>query len=158
MFRRPLLIAAIVVGAGLLALQAVPYGRQHVNPSGRVEPVWDSAVTRELAVRACYDCHSNDTVWPWYSNVAPISWLVQRDVDQGRKELNFSEWDRRQKEARESAKAVRKGEMPPWFYAALQRRAWLDADERQRLIAGLERTLGTRGTAQPRRDHDRKED
>jgi Haem-binding domain len=77
---------------------------------------WDAPETRELAVRACFDCHSNETVWPWYSHVAPISWLVWSDVVRGRKELNFSEWDRPQLEARESGSTVRKGLMPPWYY------------------------------------------
>jgi hypothetical protein len=101
-------------------------------------------VTRALAVRACYDCHSNETVWPWYSFVAPVSWLAQRDVDEGRRKLNFSEWDQPQKEARESAKAVRKGEMPPWFYALVQPDARLTAAESEALIAGLGATLGTK--------------
>jgi hypothetical protein len=98
--------------------------------------------TRELAVRACFDCHSNQTVWPWYSNVAPISWLVWSDVVRGRKELNFSEWDRSQREARESAGTVRKGSMPPWYYPW----AKLKAAEREALIRGLDATLaqGTR--------------
>jgi hypothetical protein len=129
----------------LLALQLVPYGRRHANPAGRVEPRWDTPTTRGLAIRACYDCHSNETVWPWYSHVAPMSWLAQRDVDEGRRKLNFSEWGRAQKEARESAKTVRKGEMPPWFYTMVQRDARLTVGEAQALIAGLEATLGRKG-------------
>jgi hypothetical protein len=132
-------IALVVV---LVAIQIVPYGRHHANPPGRVEPPWDAPGTRALAVRACYDCHSNETIWPWYSRVAPMSWLAQRDVDEGRRKVNFSEWDRSQKEAPESAKAVRKGEMPPWFYVALHPDARLTAEETQALIAGLEATLG----------------
>ena len=134
----------IGVIVAILILQLVPYGRRHTNPAGRVEPGWDSPTTRGLAVRACYDCHSNETVWPWYSHVAPVSWLVQRDVDEGRRKLNFSAWDRPQKEARESAKTVRKGEMPPWFYPLIQREARLTAAETRALLAGLEATLGTK--------------
>jgi hypothetical protein len=67
---------------------------------------------REMVVRACYDCHSNETVWPWYSNFAPISWLVQKDVDERREELNFSELDLSHEEAREVTETVREGEMP----------------------------------------------
>jgi heme-binding protein len=134
------------VGIGLVvvlvALQLVPYGRRHTNPPGRVEPRWDGPATRALAVRACYDCHSNETVWPWYSHVAPISWLAQYDVDEGRRKLNFSEWDRPQKEAHESAKTVRKREMPPWFYVAIHPDARLTAEETRALISGLEATLG----------------
>jgi mono/diheme cytochrome c family protein len=131
-------IAGIVV---LVAIQAVPYGRAHTNPPVGREPAWDSPQTRALVARACFDCHSNETTWPWYSHVAPASWLIQRDVDEGRRALNFSEWDRPQKEARESAKTIREGEMPPWYYPSPQ----LSAADREALIRGLDATLG--GTA-----------
>ncbi|HSB40227.1 MAG TPA: heme-binding domain-containing protein [Methylomirabilota bacterium] len=134
----------ITLVVALLAVQLVPYGRGHANPPARAEPRWDAPTTRALAVRACYDCHSNETVWPWYSHVAPVSWLAQRDVDEGRRKLNFSEWDRAQKEARESAKTVRKGEMPPWFYVLVHPDARLTGAETQALVAGLEATLGTK--------------
>ncbi|HEX7229427.1 MAG TPA: heme-binding domain-containing protein [Candidatus Binatia bacterium] len=88
-----LLIGIIVV---LLAIQLIPYGHDHTNPPVHAEPAWDNPRTRELAARACFDCHSDQTVWPWYSNIAPISWLIQRDVEKGRSELNFSEWNRPQ--------------------------------------------------------------
>jgi mono/diheme cytochrome c family protein len=77
--------------------------------------------------------------------VAPISWLAQRDVDEGRRKLNFSEWGGPQKEAHESAKTVRKGEMPPWFYVPVHPDARMTPAETQALIAGLEATLGTKG-------------
>jgi len=133
-------IGTIVVGMAILFLlvQAVPYGRDHTNPPVRQEPVWDGPRTRELAARACFDCHSNLTDWPWYSNLAPVSWLVQRDVHEGRRKVNFSEWDRPQKEAGESAKATRKGEMPPWYYPW----ARLSAAERDALVQGLAASLG----------------
>jgi len=87
------------VGLGLplvfLALQLVPYGRDHVNPSKVSEPAWDSPATRALAKQACFDCHSNETEWPAYARIAPASWLVQHDVEEGRAVLNFSEWQRR---------------------------------------------------------------
>ena len=125
-----------------LVAQLVPYGRAHTNPPVRREPAWDSPTTRALAARVCFDCHSNETQWPWYTHVAPMSWLAQRDVDEGRRELNFSEWDRPQKEARESAKTVREGSMPPWFYVLPRAHARLAANERDALIAGLEATFG----------------
>lgn len=138
---RPLLVVVLVL---LVMIQAVPYGRHHTNPPLRAEPSWDAERTRRLAVRVCFDCHSNHTVWPWFSHVAPISWLVQRDVDQGRRAVNFSEWDRRQQEARESATALRSGTMPPWSYALLRPATRLSATERQDLIRGLDATLGSR--------------
>lgn len=103
----------IGIGVLFLAIQAWPYGRNHTNPPVRGEPPWKSPETRELVVRACFDCHSNETAWPWYSNIAPFSWLVEGDVDEGRKKVNYSEWDRPQKEARESPESVLVGEMPP---------------------------------------------
>ena len=130
--------AALGVIAVFLAIQLVLYGRVHTNPPVRREPPWDTPQTRQLAVRACFDCHSNETIWPWYSSIAPMSWLVQRDVDQGRRKLNYSEWDRSQEEAGESAKTVRKGEMPPWYYPW----ANLSTAEREALIRGLQATFG----------------
>jgi hypothetical protein len=109
-------------GLGLLALfvaiQFVPVDRS--NPP--VEQ--DLAAAPEIDAvlrRACYDCHSNETRWPWYSYIAPVSWLVARDVHAGRDELNFSTWNRlstrEQVEAmHESWEEVEEGEMPPWFY------------------------------------------
>ena len=122
-------------------IQAVPYGRNHHKPPVSAEPTWDSAQTRALAVRACFDCHSNQTTWPWYSNVAPVSWLVQRDVDGGRSTLNFSEWNRPQDGAGDLADAVLGKSMPPWFYVLLHSNAKLSAVERQALAAGLSRTV-----------------
>lgn len=139
------LVRSAVIGIlGLaLALQAVPYGRDHTNPPVRREPAWDGQTTREVAVRACYDCHSNQTVWPWYSHIAPVSWLVQYDVDKGRRKLNFSEWDLSRREAHESAKAVRKGKMPQWYYVVGHPRAILSSAERQAFTQGLQATFGT---------------
>lgn len=139
---KPLLLGAVALAA---AIQLVPYGRDHSNPPVTSEPQWDSTATRELAKRACFDCHSNETVWPWYSHVAPVSWLLQRDVDEGRSKLNFSEWDKPQKEADEAAKEVREGEMPPWFYLPTHPEARLTDAEKQALIAGLEATIGAKG-------------
>ena len=133
----------LVVLAVLVVMQAVPYGGNHTNPPVRVEPAWDSERTRRLAGRVCFDCHSNETVWPWVSHIAPLAWLIQRDVQEGRRVVNFSEWDRRQPEALGSATAVRSGQMPPWRYGWL-RPARLSAAEREELLRGLDATLGSR--------------
>ena len=139
---RGLLGVGVVVVILLAAMQAVPYGRDHANPPVRGEPRWDSQETRSLAVRVCFDCHSNQTVWPWYSNVAPVSCLTQRDVDEGRKVLNFSEWNRPQEEAHEAGETVREGEMPPWFYLVTRPHARLTRPEKAGLARGLDATLG----------------
>ena len=126
----------------LLVMQVVPYGRHHANPPITSEPAWDSPGTRALAKQACFDCHSNETEWPAYSHVAPVSWLVQHDVDEGREVLNFSEWHRPQEEAAESADEVTEGKMPPVMYRLAHSHARLTAADRERLVRGLTKTLG----------------
>ena len=137
MFRRNLLIVLPVGVALLLAMQFVPYGRQHTNPPVTAEPAWPDPAIRDLAVRACFDCHSNESVWPWYSNIAPASWLVQSDVDRARAILNFSTWDVPQFGASEAAEMVLAGEMPPAKYRLLHRSANLTAGETSQLAQGL---------------------
>lgn len=130
--------------AGLFGLiQLIPYGRTHSNPPTIVEPPWDSPRTRELAVRACFDCHSNHTNWPWYANVAPMSWMVQFDVEVGRDVLNFSEWNRYYERARYAGVRTLDGNMPLRKYIAAHPEADLTDAERQELADGLNRTLGT---------------
>jgi mono/diheme cytochrome c family protein len=144
-----------LAAAGLVVftfLQVVPYGHEHTNPPVVQEPQWDAAETRALARRACFDCHSNETQWPAYADIAPVSWLVQRDVTGGRAALNFSEWHRPQREAHEAAGAVLDGEMPMRVYALMHAHARLSEAERQALAAGLARTLGARGRARGHAD------
>lgn len=136
--------AGLALFALLAAIQLVPYGRDHVNPPVLGEPAWDSPETRALTERACFDCHSNQVTWPAYSHVAPVSWLVQRDVDNARAHLNFSEWTRPQKDADEAAEEVREGEMPLKIYTLMHAHARLTPAERERLAAGLERTISPR--------------
>ncbi|HVJ20025.1 MAG TPA: heme-binding domain-containing protein [Polyangiaceae bacterium] len=129
-----------------LLIQLVPYGRDHSNPPVVQEPRWDRPLTRELAARACFDCHSNKTRWPWYSHVAPVSWLVQHDVDEGRRVVNFSEWGRPYEEAGESAETVVEGTMPPVTYLLTHPAGRLSTEEKAELVRGLNATLGSLGT------------
>ena len=125
-----------------VAAQLVPYGRDHDNPPVVAEPAWDTPTTRELARRACFDCHSNETSWPWYSNIAPLSWLIQRDVDEGRDELNWSEWGP-DEDGDEGAETVLEGSMPPDAYSLLHPEARLTDQEIDALVAGLVATFGS---------------
>jgi hypothetical protein len=134
-------IALSLLGT-LLVIQLIPYGRDHTNPSVTGEPPWDAPETRALAKQACFDCHSNETEWPAYASVAPVSWLVQSDVDEGRAVLNFSEWSRPQEEAKKASEEVLEGEMPPTAYTLVHPHARLNAADRDRLASGLARTLG----------------
>ena len=138
--RKRILRRVLVACACLLvAIQFIPYGRNHTNPPVTVSVTWDSHETESLVRGACFDCHSNETRWPWYSQVAPVSWLVQSDVDEGRTMLNFSEG--KLKELEEVANVVSEGEMPPWFYRPAHRAARLSADQKQALIRGIHATF-----------------
>lgn len=121
--------------------QLVPYGRNHTNPSIAAEPSWNHTETRALFIKACRDCHSNETVWPWYSQLAPASWLVQFDVDEGRSHFNASEWGREHNEGDEAAEMIEKDEMPPWYYRPAHPEAQLTLAEKKQLIAGLKATF-----------------
>jgi hypothetical protein len=123
-------------------MQLVPYGRAHTNPPHLVEPSWDSPATRELAVRACFDCHSNQTKWPWYSHVAPFSWVVQRNVHTARTVLNFSDWSRTYELVAQAPASVLAREMPPRSYRLLHPEAQLTEAEKIQLARGLQATLG----------------
>ena len=142
--RKVVLFSVIGLVALFGLIQLIPYGHNHADPAVVAEPQWDSPQTRELAVRACYDCHSNETAWRWYTNIAPASWLIQRDVQDGRRRLNFSDWNTPQREARSAARQVTRGEMPPWYYLPLHPTARLTPAETQALANGLQATLGTR--------------
>jgi mono/diheme cytochrome c family protein len=137
----------------LVAIQLVPYGRDHINPPVIAEPAWDSPQTQALAKQACFDCHSNETEWPAYASIAPASWLVQRDVNEGRAVLNFSEWTRPQAEAKEAAEEVREGEMPPAAYTLVHAHARLNPADRDRLAQGLAKTLGVAREQEARERH-----
>ncbi|HWO23391.1 MAG TPA: heme-binding domain-containing protein [Kofleriaceae bacterium] len=131
----------VIVGLFLL-MQVVPYGRTHSNPPTIVEPAWDSPRTRALAVRACFDCHSNQTRWPWYADLAPFSWVVQFDVETARTVLNFSEWNRRYALSVYAGRRTSNGMMPPVKYLAAHPEAVLTPEERADLARGLEASIG----------------
>src|SRR5262249_35450692 len=141
-----LLIAAPILL--LLAIQLIPIWRLQTNPPVVSEPSWDSAQTRALAQRSCYDCHSNETTWPLYGRVTPASWLVTRDVLSGRRHLNFSEWGasggaarRPDRTANEVRREISRGDMPPSYYVLLHPTAKLTETEKTELIDGLVASL-----------------
>jgi hypothetical protein len=129
-------------------IQFIPFGHDHTNPAVIKEPAWDSPGTRELAKRACFDCHSDETTWPWYSNVAPVSWLTQRDVNGGRRHVNFSEWNKPQRHAGHAVEEIKSGDMPPWFYLPMHPAAKLSAAEKSALIAGFQKMPGFEDTGE----------
>lgn len=131
---------ALVILFGLI--QLLPIAKDHPDPPVLQEPHWDSAQTRALAKRACFDCHSNETIWPWYSNIAPISWLMEEDVLEARATINFSEWTPIPNlQPGEIGAILDEGEMPPGTYLLVHPAARLNMDEIQKLTDGLDKSL-----------------
>ena len=128
--------ALLGVGVVLVAIQAVRPEKTNPPITGDIQV--DENV-KSLLKRACYDCHSNETKWPWSSNVAPVSWLVAEHVEDGRKHLNFSEWEkyepgRKKHKLEECEGEVSAGNMPMPGYVALHGEAKLSDTEKQLLL------------------------
>jgi hypothetical protein len=129
------LVFIILVTAGALLYER--------NPPVVQEPAWDSPQTRQLAQRACFDCHSNQTQWPWYDKLPVGSWLAVLDTFRGRRHLNFSEWginpagSERSRSANEIVRVIQNGSMPPGLYTLMHPNANLTDAEKQQLLDGL---------------------
>jgi len=149
MTRRNLRTAGLLGIAGCFLLaQFRPV--QRTNPPVKGEVSAPPGIEATLR-RACYDCHSNETRWPWYSRVAPISWLAAHDVELGRKEINFSEWGEyypatRKRKLQWMNRALRQEAMPPWSYRIVHPGARLTEAERAALERWIESTLATPST------------
>lgn len=130
-----LLLSGIIVLV-LLAIQFVPVSR--TNPPAGDGPLVDAEVGGLLR-NACYGCHSYETRWPWYSRIAPVSWLIAGHVNEGRAHLNFSRWpaldfDLEDELLRQIAAEVKSGRMPPASYKLLHPEARLDASQQDLLV------------------------
>ncbi|MBZ0307883.1 MAG: heme-binding domain-containing protein [Anaerolineae bacterium] len=126
-----------LVGFGVLVvlavlIQFIPVTRD--NPVVKAEPAWTSVEARSIAKKACFDCHSDETDWPWYSKIAPISWRIANHVHEGREYLNFSEWDNGY-EAEELIEVIQEDKMPPWDYKLIHSDARLTDAEKDILTA-----------------------
>jgi hypothetical protein len=142
------LAAALGIAGIFLVIQAVPVNRE--NPPAENDIAAPPAVESILR-RACYDCHSNETRWPWYSHVAPISWLVARHVAIGRDEMNFSEWGTyypatRRRKLKWMERALREEKMPPWSYRLMHPGARITETDRAMLEKWIEETLSEPGS------------
>lgn len=138
-FRRWIFVIIAIGAFGFLLIQLIPFGRDHSNPPVTSEPAWDSPRTKELVQAACYDCHSNQTKWPWYSNVAPMSWLLYQDVAEARSTFNFNEITPAQGADWVGTMVfmIKNASMPPARYQALHPEARFSTAERQEIIDGL---------------------
>src|SRR5580704_16733431 len=133
----------IVVGSVVLLILIQIIQPSRTNPSAATSRSLEAHVdvppeVQTVLKRSCYDCHSNKTVWPWYSYVAPVSWLVASDVSGGRQKMNFTTWNRytpdeQAKKVRAIWRQVEPGDMPPWYYLIEHNNARLSADDKTTL-------------------------
>jgi len=126
-----------------IAIQFIPYGRDHINPRVEAEPQWDTSTTKTLFMRACGDCHSNETKWPIYSDIAPISWFIYAHVQEGREHFNISMLGiQKNNKSDEAAEELEEGDMPLSSYLLAHPEAKLTKSEKEELIQGLKNTFG----------------
>jgi hypothetical protein len=129
----------------VIAAQLVPARRTNPPAQGALTAPPDVEAT---LTRACYDCHSNATRWPWYSHIAPASWIMVHDVNLGRKQINFSQWGSyypatRKRKLQWMGRALRHENMPPWYYRALHPGAALTDSDRAKLEQWIDSALNT---------------
>lgn len=133
----------LVAGAiGLfLLIQLIPFGHNRTNPPVVSEPNWSSPAARALVKEHCFQCHSNETNWTWYANIAPGSWLIAYDVIEGRDQFNFSNWNNNPGELDEIIEVIQDGEMPPIQYWVFHPNSKMDAQQKQELIDAMNSSL-----------------
>jgi hypothetical protein len=136
-------LAGLVVLFGVI--QLVPYGRDHTNPPAGNPFKWTNAQAEAIAKKSCYDCHSNETDWWWATNIAPFSWLVTKDVNEGRDRMNFSDW---QGGPDVGGFQESLGGMPPFQYTIIHPSTKLNDAQKKTLTAGYGASL-SQNQAQP---------
>ena len=124
-----------------LLIQLIPFGHTRTNPPVVSEPDWSSPQARALVKQHCFQCHSNETNWTWYSNIAPGSWLIAYDVIEGRQKFNFSDWNNNPGELDEMIEAIQEGEMPPIQYWIVHPDSRMNAQQKQDLINALKNSI-----------------
>lgn len=133
-----------LLGGGVLLfllIQLIPFGHTRTNPPTVSEPRWASPQARTLVKEHCFQCHSNETNWTWYSNIAPGSWLIAFDVIEGRQHFNFSNWSQKPGELDEMVSAIRSGDMPPAQYWIVHPNARMNTQQKQDLIQALKSSI-----------------
>lgn len=152
-FGRVVKWAALAFCVAFIAIQLVPVSRTNPPTQGGFR---GSTEVVSVLRRACYDCHSNETAWPWYSRIAPVSWVIAHDVNKGRAALNFSTWNQLSEEKQaeamnESLEEVAESKMPTWYYVALHPEARLSVTDQSVL-------RGWSGSAEGGKERERDDD
>ncbi|MFA9392534.1 MAG: heme-binding domain-containing protein [Prolixibacteraceae bacterium] len=140
-------IIGIVIVALAVIIQFIPAQLPETSTNNPNDLLANNEIPDSIAslfINGCYDCHSNQTVYPWYSNIQPTAWLVVRDTKLGREQLNFSDWEsfpikKKLKILNETAAVIEEKEMPFPPYMLIHKKARFSAEERKRMIKWTER-------------------
>src|SRR5512132_1800218 len=137
-------LVLILIGGAIvlfLLIQLIPFGHNRTNPAMVSEPNWSSPEARALVKEHCFQCHSNETNWTWYSNIAPGSWLIAYDVTKGRHEFNFSDWNNHPGKLEKMVQTIQEGEMPPIQYWIFHPSSRMNEQQKQELIDALRSSI-----------------
>ncbi len=144
--RNVILVIIGILIIGFVVLQVIPPSSINPRYAAPGNPAvtnmieWDSPETEALARATCFDCHSNETQYPWYASIAPVSWLVNKDINEGRSEMNFSTDTRF--DGQDMAREIQRGQMPLPIYLPLHPEANLTDEQKQQLMDGFIATFG----------------
>ena len=153
-------IKKIAIGFGVLLVGAQAFRidksvPEIENEKDFISVTMPSAEIEALLKKSCYDCHSNQTTYPWYTEIAPVSWWIKHHINEGREELNFSEWAdyserRKDHKLKECVEMVQENEMPMSSYTLLHHDAELTTKQKEDLIAWFN-SLRTGESDKPKR-------
>lgn len=159
------MIKKILIGLAILLVMI-----QFIRPARNISSAEQSndiaahytvpADVQQILKRSCYDCHSNNTVYPWYTNIQPIGWWMQDHINEGKEELNFSEFGsytakRQAKKLKKTAEEVKEGEMPLNSYLWIHKDAVLSAEQKDALInwaGSLQQQIQQANNLQPQQE------
>jgi len=143
----------VLVGLACLFAAAQVIRFEHTNPPVTGDVGAPPTVQRALR-RACYDCHSNETSWPWTASLAPISWFVHHDVTEGRRRLNFSSWHAyasdpgtELQKLKNIEKAMAEEDMPPWYYRLVHPDSKLSRSQQEAIVGWVAEGIAGRKSA-----------
>lgn len=139
--KKIVLILLVVAVGGFLLIQIIPFGHIRTNPPIVSEPNWSSQQARAVVKQHCFQCHSNETNWTWYANIAPGSWLIAMDVIEGRNAFNFSDWQNNPGRLKEMVRKVQKGDMPPIQYWIFHPQERMSDQQKQEVISALQSSI-----------------
>jgi len=135
-------IIAIALLVAFVGIQFIPTTRNQSEVVPKTDFILVNDVPNDIKNKlqvSCYDCHSNNTIYPWYNKVQPVAWFLEDHIKEGKAELNFNEWDdysnrRKNSKLKSIINQIENGEMPLWSYTLIHKNALLSTGEKELII------------------------